>query len=410
MFGLALAQNATVNDGESAQIDKCSANHIDETLIPGRAGSSVATSVHSKLISKLFIQDRGFMLGYAFVETEYGYKIIDRYEMQQQIWGLTRDQFQQTKEHFMKVHVKIIDIAFGIDWESILYEEMNVPLYSGIGFHLYLLSIDAYPIAWSTDKQAELYQKITDQATIQWTTYTTRLIKLQEELCKLQETDLVFLVDESGSIGNDNFKLMMDFVSNIIGQLNIGSDTTRVALRTFSDPDKSANNDLHFSLNNFDDADLGKQAAEVKYDCDRCRTFTDTGIADVLATDFRFNAGMRTNSKKVLVVITDGESTEPLKTIEQAEILHSDSRNIQVIAIGVAGANITELEIIASTKEQVYFMDDFSTFKFVQVISPLFPVIPVNGTRYQVIYFRTRSPSQFAMRQLSQKMAPLLSD
>ena len=71
--------------------------------------------------------------------------------------------------------------------------------------------------------------------------------------------------------------------------------------------------------------------------------------------------------KKVLVVITDGESTEPAETIKQAEKVHSDWRNIQVIAIGVAGANLTELEIIASTKEQVFFLDDFAAFEFVQV-------------------------------------------
>ena len=287
--------------------------------------------------------------------------------MQQQIWGLTRDQFEQTKEHFMKIHIQVIKNAFGIDWESILFEEMNVPLYSGIGFHLYLLSIDAYPMSWSTDKQAELYEQITDQATIQWTTYLARLVQLQEELCKQEETDLVFLVDESGSIGEDNFRLMMNFVSEVINQLNVGSDSTRVALRTFSDPGKSTTNDLHFSLNNFNDGNLDEQAKNINYDCDRCRTFTDTGIADVLATDFRFDAGMRLNSKKVLVVVTDGESTEPTKTIEQAKILHSDSRNIQVIAVGVAGANKTELEIIASTKEQVFFLDDFTTFAFVQV-------------------------------------------
>jgi len=158
-IGLAHCQNDTINDGESAVQNVCSANHVDETLIPGKSGSSVAESVHSKLVSKLYIEDRGFFLGYAFVETEYGFKIIDRYEMQQQIWGLTRDQFEQTKEHFMKIHIQVIKNAFGIEWESILFEEMNVPLYSGIGFHLYLLSIDAYPISWSTDNKLSYINK-----------------------------------------------------------------------------------------------------------------------------------------------------------------------------------------------------------------------------------------------------------
>ena len=57
---------------------------------------------------------------------------------------------------------------------------------------------------------------------------------------------------------------------------------------------------------------------------------------------------------------------QPLKTAEQAKRIHSDSRNIQVIAIGVAGANLTELELIASTKEQVFFLDNFAAFDLVQ--------------------------------------------
>ena len=55
-----------------------------------------------------------------------------------------------------------------------------------------------------------------------------------------------------------------------------------------------------------------------------------------------------------------------MKTAEQAKRIHSDPRNIQVIAIGVAGANLTELELIATTKEQVFFLDNFAAFDLVQ--------------------------------------------
>ena len=83
--------------------------------------------------------------------------------------------------------------------------------------------------------------------------------------------------------------------------------------RTYSDPAKAAQNndpsDLHFSLNNFNE-DLVGITEDVPYDCDKCRTYTDTGISDVMDIDFQADAGMRELSKKVLVVITDGESTE----------------------------------------------------------------------------------------------------
>ena len=218
---------------------------MDLTLIPGKIGGDVSRAVHDKLVAKLNINDRGFMINYAFVETEFGknvsffykneilflIKTFDRYEFQQSIWALSREQFEQTKEHYMKGYVAEINMAFNIEWESIRYEEMNVPLYSGLAFQIYLVSINAYPIGWGVDAQGELYAEITSQATIQWQTYMARFIQIQNKLCQNQETDLVFLVDESGSIGQDNFSIMRSFVSNVIGRLNIGETNTRVSLR-----------------------------------------------------------------------------------------------------------------------------------------------------------------------------------
>ena len=48
------------------------ANNVDLTLIPGKIGGDVSQAVHDKLVAKLNINDRGFMVNYAFVETEFG--------------------------------------------------------------------------------------------------------------------------------------------------------------------------------------------------------------------------------------------------------------------------------------------------------------------------------------------------
>ena len=47
------------------------------------------------------------------------------------------------------------NMAFNIESISIRYEEMNVPLYSGLAFQIYLVSINAYPIGCGVDAQAE---------------------------------------------------------------------------------------------------------------------------------------------------------------------------------------------------------------------------------------------------------------
>ena len=51
--------------------------------------------------------------------------------------------------------------------------------------------------------------------------------------CK-ENTDVYFIVDESGSIGYQNFELMKKFVSDTVDKLNIASDKTQVGLITFS--------------------------------------------------------------------------------------------------------------------------------------------------------------------------------
>ena len=224
-----------------------------------------------------------------------------------------------------------------------------------------LTFIKAHPIAWGTEGQAELYSKITTQATIKWTTYMAKLVDLGNLLCTKSQTDLVFLVDESGSIGPTNFQKMMDFVSAVIGSLNVGNSFTRVALRTFE-----SRSDSHFQLDNYD-KNLADIAANVPYSCKGCYTYTSKGIEAVLDEDFQTNKGMRSAAKRILVVITDGYSTQPEKTKLEALRLHNDPRNIQVIAIGVSGANVKELQTIASSPEQVYFLDDFASFQLVKV-------------------------------------------
>ena len=47
--------------------------------------------------------------------------------------------------------------------------------------------------------------------------------------------DLIFLIDSSGSIRHERFPHIIDFLLNIVKELNIGRDATRVGALKFSD-------------------------------------------------------------------------------------------------------------------------------------------------------------------------------
>ena len=46
--------------------------------------------------------------------------------------------------------------------------------------------------------------------------------------------DIVFLLDSSGSVGHVDFRRIKQFAANMVSELSIGRDHTRVGLATYS--------------------------------------------------------------------------------------------------------------------------------------------------------------------------------
>ena len=229
--------------------------------MPGSWGEDVARSTYSIVMDRLHsynnkIEDRGFFMRFAYAETKYGEITFDHLKVQQ-IWSISEEQFMRTKEFFMTTHVLAINHIFGVNWMTLRYQELNVPVYSCIAFYMYLEVLEAFPLPWSVDGQGYVYETIADKPLIQWTTYMTDLTEIETETCKNEATDLVFLVDQSGSIGEDNFKLMTEFVTSVIGSLNVAQDNTRIGVRTYSIQSES-----HIALENFNN-DLVAESAQV---------------------------------------------------------------------------------------------------------------------------------------------------
>ena len=168
--------------------------------------------------------------------------------------------------------------------------------------------------------------------------------------------DLVFVLDESGSIGEEDFNETKLSIENIISNLRIGLDDTRVALLLFSN-----RSILLFNLNKHNNSDtLIEEIRNIEY---VSGPSTNTAAAlELLRTDTLSQVlGLRPSneSRHVAIVITDGRSNGPRDTEIQAELLHNQT-DFQVFAIGV-GSRINEVELmnIASNPSFVILLDDF---------------------------------------------------
>uniref|UniRef100_A0A803U1M9 Collagen type XIV alpha 1 chain n=1 Tax=Anolis carolinensis TaxID=28377 RepID=A0A803U1M9_ANOCA len=180
-----------------------------------------------------------------------------------------------------------------------------------------------------------------------------------KEVCKAAKADLVFLVDGSWSIGDDNFNKIIGFLYSTVGALDkIGPDGTQVAIAQFSDDPRT-----EFKLNAYRTKETLLEAIQqIAYKGGN--TKTGKAIKHVQQVLFTIDSGTRKGIPKVLVVITDGRSQDDVNKVSREMQLDGFS----IFAIGVADADYSELLNIGSkpSERHVFFVDDFDAFKKIE--------------------------------------------
>ena len=172
--------------------------------------------------------------------------------------------------------------------------------------------------------------------------------------CGIGGIDLVFVVDESGSIGETHFQLFREFIENVSSVLNFGQSNSRVAVITFDDSPH-----LVFNLHQYTDRPSFVQAVRnLAYDGG------GTDIAEAL--DFlRETAqngllGINDNNQQVVMFMTDGQSNAEATRVA-AEALHR-TNIFRVYAVGVSGANVSQLNVIAGgNSDFVFYSNTFDS-------------------------------------------------
>ncbi|XP_031514142.1 integrin alpha-D isoform X1 [Papio anubis] len=182
--------------------------------------------------------------------------------------------------------------------------------------------------------------------------------------CPHQEMDIVFLIDGSGSIKQNDFNRMKGFVQAVMDQF-AGTDTL-FALMQYSNFPK-----IHFTFTQFRTSRSQQSLVDPIVQL-KGLTFTASGILQVVTQLFHHKNGARKSAKKILIVITDGQKyKDPLEyrdVIPQAE-----KAGIIRYAIGVGRAfqkptARQELNTIGSAPPQdhVFKVDNFAALSSIQ--------------------------------------------
>ncbi|XP_034146016.1 collagen alpha-1(VII) chain isoform X2 [Esox lucius] len=198
------------------------------------------------------------------------------------------------------------------------------------------------------------------------TTNTRNVLLLEKEttvrpgpVCANVKADIVFLVDESWSIGSNNFAKLKDFLFRIVAYFPvIGPQGAQIAVVHYSDEPR-----IEFRLNDYNNRNSVLKALRgVRYGGGN--TKTGKGMNYVLKELFQESLGMRQEVAHVLVLLTDGRAVDD---VEQPSRI-AQAYGVSVLAIGVASADMEELRKIASptSYQNLFYARDFDDFDSIE--------------------------------------------
>ena len=124
--------------------------------------------------------------------------------------------------------------------------------------------------------------------------------------------DIIFLLDGSSSVGYDNFLNIQAFLIRLVGTFDIDSGNTRVGLVVYSDGVESWKDIYLRQYNSYPGAlrSLQRAIADVSYGSGGS-TDTHKALAYVRNWMLTERLGDRSNVTNVIVVLTNGWSTNP---------------------------------------------------------------------------------------------------
>lgn len=178
--------------------------------------------------------------------------------------------------------------------------------------------------------------------------------------CKTSISDIIFVVDGSWSVGDQNFKKVKDFLKALVLPFQVGWDNTRFGVVQYSDdPRTEFLLTDHLTLN-----EVMSAIDAIPYKGGN--TNTGRAVTFSLYNALSLSSGARPFVRKTALILTDGRSQDevgnPAREMKNA--------GIRVVAVGVGDADIDELKLMASPPHDstVYHVKDYDSIKQIQTL------------------------------------------
>ncbi|XP_064601429.1 collagen alpha-3(VI) chain-like [Liolophura sinensis] len=171
------------------------------------------------------------------------------------------------------------------------------------------------------------------------------------------KADILFVIDGSKSISPQNFETAKTFVAKMLDSYIISPEYVRVAVMTF---DQKVRHGFYF--NTYEILDDVKNAVQTLEQY-QVGTFTHKALEAARKDYFNPINGEREDAPNIIILLTDGRSRKPEKTLQQADI--TKSFDITLMTIGIGNSKIEELESIATVDGEPL---TFSVHEFDQLV------------------------------------------
>lgn len=147
------------------------------------------------------------------------------------------------------------------------------------------------------------------------------------QLCSEPATDVIFLVDNSGSLQKNEFQAELDFAAKMIMHFNLGPLNYQAGFYTFSTDAQS-----HIQLGKItENAALASSIKQIPYEGGF--TFLGKSLKTVYQ-GFSLSAGGRNNVRKALIIISDGNTVDVKVTAESVKLLRDNDIQVYAIVFG----------------------------------------------------------------------------